>query len=86
MPVDCGLTESGVSLQPSGDCCVVTVDGKDESVELRRRLVRRGIACTFPSPTWKRSTYTFCAKYPEGMSHDELAETVHDLSSAYCAR
>lgn len=84
MPFDCTLSEMGVSLQPSGERCVVTVNGKEESVELRRRLVRRGTACTFPMPTWKGSTYTFYARYPEGMSYDDFEEVVHEVSSIDC--
>jgi hypothetical protein len=74
------IVANAVSLQSDGDCCVVTVDGKDDAVQLRQRLVRQGIVCTFPMPTWHRSKFTFRAKYPAGMGHAEFDQMVNDMS------
>jgi hypothetical protein len=80
MFAECGSDTSVVSLQAAGGHCVVTVDGKEEAVALRNKLVRRGIVCTFSYPTWRHSLHAFHATYPPGMSHATFAQLIHDLS------
>lgn len=68
-----------VTIRPIDDVSAITVEPKDAAVSLRQQLVRRGIACSFPMPTWERAQFEFHAKRPAGMSHAQLEELINSL-------
>jgi hypothetical protein len=66
-------TESGTfSIHSTGDISGITLEGKDAAIGLRQWLVRRGIHCSFPAPTWQGANYQFFAKRPAGLSGEAL--------------
>jgi len=72
------IQADGVAVRSYGETYGITVEGKEAAIALRQKLVRRGISCSFPVPTWERSTYEFRAKCPSGMSHAVLFELVEE--------
>ena len=68
-----------VWLRPTTGGCEVKVDGKDEAIQLRQRLVRFGVHCTFPIPTWKRSEYVLHVTYTDGIGCSEVERVIAGL-------
>jgi hypothetical protein len=68
-----------VFVHPSGDLSAITLEGKDAAIRLRQQLVRRGIHCSFPAPTWQGANYQFYAKHPAGLSGEALEAIIHQL-------
>jgi hypothetical protein len=73
-----------ISAEVQGDQCIVTVDGKSNAVNVRQQLVRHRIHCTFPVPTWKRSTFVIRGTRPQTMSQETFAEVLDGLSRDGC--
>lgn len=78
---DCHSKCVEVAIRPFDGVCAVTLESKDAAVSLRQQLVRRGIRCTFPMPTWEHSKFEFHAKHPPGMSYPQLEELIHSLTA-----
>lgn len=70
----------GISFSDLGDRCAVTVQGKDAAIALRQRLVRSGLACTFPAPVWKKSDYAFHVHYPAETSFQTVCKLIEELN------
>lgn len=68
-----------VSVHSSGDISAITLEGKDGAIRLRQQLVRRGIHCSFPAPTWQGANYQFYAKRPAGLSGEAIEAMIHQL-------
>jgi hypothetical protein len=75
-----------VWLRPIVDGCEVKVDGKDEAVRLRQRLVRLGVHCTFPIPTWQGAQFVLHASYPPGTSYTEFERLVLGIDGVQLMR
>lgn len=69
-----------VTIRPVDEVCAVTIEPKCAAVSLRQQLVRRGITCSFPMPTWERAKFEFHAKCPAGMSFAQLEELINSLT------
>lgn len=74
-----GAKTQKVTVRPRGSLSIVAVGTKEQTVTLRQKLARRGIACSFPWPTWNGDQFEFQAERPGWMSNEHLARLVTQM-------